>query len=70
MLSNTQELMNNPLTYSGENDVMDTSYNERIGKYCIVFNARLETFKTWKGFITRRDRLIEKYDLSIIKFTY
>ena len=65
METKKQELTSKPYEYANGNDLMECFFSNPIDKFCIVFNAKLMTFKTWNGFVNKRNDLIEKYKLEL-----
>jgi len=54
----------NDKTLSSDIDTADIFYSEKLDKYCILFNAKLFTFKTYSGFCKKLSYFVEKYDLK------
>ena len=59
-----QRLIENPKDYTNGEDFMGTFFSERINKFCVEFNAKLFTFKTWNGFVNKRNYFMTKYSLE------
>ena len=59
-----QRLIDNPKDYKSETDILETFFFEKSNLFCMMFNAKLFTFKTWNGFVNKRNYFIEKYNLS------
>ena len=51
-------------TLASDNDVAKIFFSEKIDRYCIMFNAKLFTYKTYSGFCKKLTKLIDKYDLN------
>lgn len=41
----------------------DVSFNDGLRMFCIWFNGKLETFKSYKGMKLRLDKIIETWSL-------
>lgn len=53
--------------FSSEEDMADCFYSEKLKKFCIMFNAKLETFKKFSGLQKRLLELREQYTLNAKK---
>jgi len=59
-----QQLINNPKDFISDNDFLQTFYSKSLNKFCLMFNAKLHTYKTWDGFLNKRNYFITKYNLT------
>ena len=64
MTTKKQQLADNPVDYVSNYHLMQCFYSESLKKFCLMFNAKLFTYKTWGGFVNKRNELIEKYNLQ------
>lgn len=53
----------NTLKLTNNEDIAEVSWSDKINKYCIYFNAKLETFKSYNGMNGRLMKLCAKFDL-------
>ena len=44
----------------------DVSFSDKLRMFCIWFNGKLETFKSYQGMKIRLDKLIETWELAIL----
>jgi hypothetical protein len=63
MKAKKQKLTDEPQEFTNEDHLLECFFSEKLDRFCIYFNAKLFTFKTWRGFENKRNRLIEKFDL-------
>lgn len=62
-----QELTENSILMGNGEDCMELFFSEHLNKFCIEFNAKLiGSFKTFGGFVNKRDQMIEKHTLSLM----
>lgn len=58
-----QQLTEKPEVYTNEEDRLEGYYSEHLKRFCITFNAKLYTYKTWGGYVGKRNALTNKYRL-------
>lgn len=63
-LSQKQSLIDNPTEFKNEDHLLECFFSEKLNKFCLMFNAKLFTFKTSTGFKNKRDAFIEKFNLQ------
>ena len=63
MKTKKQELIDNPKEFKNEDHFLECSFSGHLNRFCLRFNAKLFTFKTWNGFVNKRNNLISKYNL-------
>lgn len=63
MQTKKQQLTENAKTYSNDEHILECWYSEHLSKFCLMFNAKLQTFKTYNGLVNNRNKFIEKYNL-------
>jgi len=64
METKKQELLENPQEFKNEEHLLECFFSERLNKFCLIFNAKLFVFKTWNGFINKRNDFIQRFGLS------
>lgn len=64
MTTKKQELIDEPKEYKNDEHSLVCFYSVILAKYCLMFNSKLITYKSWNGFVSKRNQLIEKYNLS------
>ena len=63
MKTKKQELIDEPKELKSESDVLKCFYSNNLHKYCLRFNGKLFTYKTWNGYVSKRNYLIEQFKL-------
>lgn len=63
MKTKRQQLIETTETYSNEEHVMECSFSNHINNFCIHFNGQLWSYKTYNGYVNKRNYFIEKYNL-------
>jgi hypothetical protein len=64
MKTKKQDLIDNPKELSSETHLLECFFSGHLNKFCLRLNAKLFTFKTWNGYVNRRDQFIGKYKLT------
>ncbi len=64
MFTKKQELINKPKEFKNEEHLLECFFSEKLNLFCLMFNAKLFTFKTWNGFVNKRNYFIKRYNLS------
>jgi hypothetical protein len=64
MKTKKQELIDNPKEFKSETDLLECFFSEHLNKFCLMFNAKLFTFKTWNGFENKKNDFIKRFNLS------
>jgi hypothetical protein len=64
MKTKKQELIDEPKEFKNEDHLLECFFSEKLNKFCLMFNAKLFTFKTWNGFVNKRNDFIERFNLS------
>lgn len=64
MKTRKQQLIDNPLDFENEENLLNTFFSERLNKFCLMFNGQLFAFKTWNDFLNKRTYFIKKYNLT------
>ena len=57
-----QQLIDEPKKYTNDDHLLECFFSEEL-RFCLMFNAKLFTYKTWNGFLTKRTYFIQKYNL-------
>lgn len=67
MKTGKQKLSENPIDYhNSDGDLLETFYFAKLQNFAMYFNAKLYTYKTYGGFINKRNYFISKYNLTEI----
>ena len=64
MKTKKQELIDEPKEFKNDNHLLVCFFSEKLNKFCLMFNAKLFTFKTWNGFVNKRNDFIQRFNLS------
>jgi hypothetical protein len=64
MKTKKQQLIDKPKGFKNDEHLLDTFFSEKLNKFCLMFNAKLFTYKTWNGFVNKRNYFIENYNLN------
>jgi len=64
IITKKQDLINNPYDLKNELHLLECFYSEKINRFCLRFNGRLFTYKTYGGFLNKRNYFTKKYDLQ------
>jgi hypothetical protein len=64
MKTKKQELINNPLDFSNGEDLLSTFYNSKLNQYCLIFNTKFFSYKTWNGYVNKRNYFLKTYCLT------
>ena len=57
------QLINNPNEFNNEEHLLECFFSEKLNVFCLRFNAKLFTFKTWNGFVNKRNDFIQRFNL-------
>ena len=63
MKTKKQQLITEPKEFKSDDHLLECFFSEKLNKFCLMFNAKLLTYKTWNGFVNKRNHFIEKYNL-------
>ena len=63
MKTKKQELIDEPKKLKSEGDVLECFYSKNLNKFCLRFNGKLFIYKTYNGYVTKRNYLIEQFKL-------
>jgi len=58
-----QQLIDEPKEFKNNEHLLECFFSEKLNKFCLMFNAKLFTYKTWDGLLNKRNYFIEKYNL-------
>ena len=64
MKTKKQELIDEPKEFKNADHLLECFFSEKLNKFCLMFNAKLFTFKTWNGFVNKRNDFIQRFNLS------
>ena len=62
---NKKELIEEHQEFKSEDHLLECFFSEKLNKFCLVFNSKLFTFKTWNAFTNKRNHFIQNFNLSI-----
>lgn len=58
-----QRLIDEPQDFKNDEDILHCFFSDKLKMFCLEFNAKLFTYKTPNGFISKRNKLISKHNL-------
>ncbi len=66
-----QQLSEQTLIYTDSDNTTELSiwFSSKLNLYCLNFNGKYFSYKTWNGLVNKRNYFIEKYKLQPIEPT-
>lgn len=64
MKTKKQQLIDKPKEFKNDDHLLECFFSEKLNQFCLIFNGNLFTFKTWNGYVNKRNNLIQRFNLS------
>jgi len=64
MKTKKQELIENPMDFTNGEDFLNTFYSSKSNQFCLIFNAKFFFYKTWNGYVSKRNYFLKTYCLT------
>lgn len=64
MKTKKQQLIDSPYELSSDTDLLECFFIKETNLFALRFNGKLDTYKTWNGFVNKRKYFVDKYNLK------